>query len=81
MLLLLGGLIRSAGDIAIIEGSKYITGDHIDRALRRSRSVEEQIKERYGSYNKGLSKDVSSAQKERSSYYFETEHMDDSMFS
>jgi len=77
----LGGLIRSAGDIAVLEGAKFITGDHIDRALRRSRSVEEQIKERYGSYNKGLSKDVSSAQKERSSYYFETEHMDDSMFS
>ena len=77
----LGGLIRSAGDIAVLEGAKFITGEHIDRALRRSRSVEEQIKERYGSYNKGLSKDVSSAQKERSSYYFETEHLDDSMFS
>jgi ATP-dependent Lon protease len=77
----LGGLIRSAGDIAVMENSKYITGDHIERALRRSRSVEEQIKDRYGSYNKGLSKDVSSAQKERSSYYFETEHLDDSMFS
>jgi ATP-dependent Lon protease len=77
----LGGLIRSAGDIAVLEGAEYITGEHIDRALRRSRSVEEQIKERYGSYNKGLSKDVSSAQKERSGYYFETEHMDDSMFS
>ena len=77
----LGGLIRSAGDIAVLENSKYITGEHIDRALKRSRSVEEQIKDRYGSYNKGLSKDVSSAQKERSSYYFETEHMDDSMFS
>jgi len=77
----LGGLIRSAGDIAVMENAKYITGEHIDRALMRSRSVEEQIKDRYGSYNKGLSKDVSSAQKERSSYYFETEHMDDSMFS
>jgi len=77
----LGGLIRSAGDIAVMEGAKHITGEHIDKALRRSRSVEEQIKDRYGSYNKGLSKDVSSAQKERSSYYFETEHVDDSMFS
>ena len=47
----------------------------------RSRPVEEQIRERYGSYNKGLSKDVSSAQKERSQYYFQTEHLDDNMFS
>lgn len=77
----LGGLIRSAGDIAVLEGAKYITGEHIERALKRSKSVEEQIKDRYGSYNKGLSKDVSSAQKERSGYYFETEHLDDSMFS
>ncbi len=77
----LGGLIRAAGDLAVMDGSEFITADHITRALRRSRSVEEQIRERYGSYNKGLGKDVSSAQKERSSYYFQTEHMDDSMFS
>ena len=77
----MGGLIRAAGDLAVMEGAPLITGDHIQKAIRRSRSVEEQIKERYGSYNKGLSKDVSSAQKERSSYYFQTEHMDDSMFS
>ena len=76
----LGGLIRAAGDIAVIEGAEFITGDHIRRALKRSRSVEEQIRERYGSYNKGLSKDVTSAQKERSSYYYQTEHVDDSMF-
>ena len=77
----LGGLIRAAGDIAVMEGAPLITADHIGRALRRSRSVEDQIRERYGSYNKGLSKDVSSAQKERSSYYFQTEHLDDNMFS
>ncbi len=77
----LGGLIRAAGDIAVMEDAPLITEDHIDRALRRSRSAEEQIRERYGSYNKGLGKDVSSAQKERSSYYFQTEHLDDNMFS
>lgn len=77
----LGGLIRAAGDIAVMEDAPLITADHIRRALRRSRSVEEQIRERYGSYNKGLGKDVSSAQKERSSYYFQTEHLDDNMFS
>ena len=77
----LGGLIRAAGDIAVMEGAEYITADHVRRALRRSRSVEDQIRERYGSYNKGLGKDVSSAQKERSSYYYQTEHLDDNMFS
>ncbi len=77
----LGGLIRAAGDIAVMEDAELITGDHIERALRRSRGAEEQIRERYGSYNKGLGKDVSSAQKERSSYYFQTEHLDDNMFS
>ncbi len=77
----LGGLIRAAGDIAVMEGADLIGPDHIRRALRRSRTVEDQITERYGSYNKGLGKDVSSSQKERSSYYFQTEHMDDNMFS
>ncbi len=77
----MGGLIRAAGDIAVMEDSDIITADHIRRALRRSLTAEEQIRERYGSYNKGLGKDVSSAQKERSSYYFQTEHLDDNMFS
>ena len=67
--------------IAVMEGADLRTADHVRRALRRSRTVEDQIKERYGSYNKGLSKDVSAAQKERSQYYFQTEHVDDSMFS
>jgi len=77
----LGGLIRAAGDIAVIEEAELITEDHIQRALRRSRTAEDQIRDRYGSYNKGLGKDVSSAQKERSQYYFQTEHMEDNMFS
>ena len=77
----LGGLIRAAGDIAVMEDAELITADHIARALRRSRTAEDQIRDRYGSYNKGLSKDVSSSQKERSSYYFQTEHLEDNMFS
>ena len=77
----LGGLIRAAGDIAVMEDAPYITADHIRRALRRSRTAEDQIRDRYGSYNKGLGKDVSSSQKERSQYYVQTEHMDDTMFS
>ncbi len=77
----LGGLIRAAGDIAVMEEAPLITDEHIRAALRRSKSAEEQIRERYGSYNMGLGKDVTSSQKERSSYYFQTEHLDDNMFS
>jgi ATP-dependent Lon protease len=76
----LGGLIRAAGDIAITEGAPLITEVHIARALKRSRTAEEQIKEKYGSYTKGLSKDVSDAQKETSPYYLHNEHIGDQMF-
>ncbi len=76
----LGGLIRAAGDIAVMEKAPLITADLIKEARKRSRSVEDQIKERYGSYMKGMSKDVSDSQKEKSQYYFENEHLDDQMF-
>ena len=75
----LGGLIRAAGDMAVVEGATLITAKHIARAVVRSKSAEEQIKDRYGSYTKGLGTDISSAQKERSPYYFWNETKD-SMF-
>jgi len=77
----LGGLIRSAGDIAVMSDDGLIEAKHIKMALKRSRTVEEQITDRYGSYMRGLSTDLSSSQKERSSYYFWNEHRgDDTMF-
>ena len=76
----LGGLIRAAGDMAVMEKAPLITADLIREARKRSRPVEDQIRERYGSYMKGVSKDVSSAQREKSQYYFENEHLDDQMF-
>jgi len=76
----LGGLIRAAGDIAVMENAPLITADLIIEARKRARPVEDQIRERYGSYMKGVSKDVSSAQREKSQYYFENEHLDDQMF-
>ncbi|MEM0449635.1 MAG: ATP-binding protein [Methanomassiliicoccales archaeon] len=77
----LGGLIRAAGDLAVHEGSHLIEPEHIERAIKRSRTAEEQIKERYGSYTKGLGSDLSSSQKERSPYYFWNEtREDDQMF-
>ena len=42
----LGGLIRVAGDIANAEGAKVVESDHVLRAKKASRSLEQQIAER-----------------------------------
>ena len=78
----LGGLIRAAGDIAVMEKAKYITADHVKRAVVLARPVEEQIKSRYGSYQKGISTDISDAQKQNSQNYIMESSVtnDDSMF-
>lgn len=73
----LGGLIRAAGDIAVSNGDLLIEERHVHAAKRRSRTAEEQIRERYGSYMKGLGTDISTAQRERSPYYFWNEHFRD----
>lgn len=73
----LGGLIRAAGDIAICEGSKLIEAQHIKDAMKRARPVEEQIKERYGSYIGGVAKDVSASEKESSPYHYWNHHVHD----
>ncbi|MCK5559384.1 MAG: AAA family ATPase [Thermoplasmata archaeon] len=74
----LGGLIRMAGDLAVNDKSKYIDKKHITHAIKRSRTAEEQIKERYGSMYKGLAKDVSTAQKDGySPYNFWDQHVHD----
>jgi ATP-dependent Lon protease len=78
----LGGLIRAAGDIAVSEEAERIEPKHIEVAIRRSKTVEEQIKDRYGSYTRGLGTDISTSQKEKSPYYFWNEHSgNDQMFS
>ncbi|MCQ2084728.1 MAG: ATP-binding protein [archaeon] len=76
----LGGLIRAAGDIAVMEKSRYITAEHVQLAKKRSMPVEEQIKQRYGSYQKGMTHDISDAQKQKSEYYLQNEHIDDTMY-
>ena len=73
----LGGLVRSAGDLAVSMSDPVIDERHVAAAIRRSRPVEEQIRERYGSYMRGLGTDISSAQKEKSPYYFWNEHVRD----
>ncbi|HVO78365.1 MAG TPA: ATP-binding protein [Methanomassiliicoccales archaeon] len=77
----LGGLIRAAGDLATIGNEALIGRKHVEEAIKRNRTVEEQIKDRYGSYTKGLGTDITSSQKEKSPYYFWNEHAgEDKMF-
>jgi Lon-like ATP-dependent protease len=43
----LGGLVRAAGDIAKKEGSKFVTKQHIQKAKRVARTLEQQIADKY----------------------------------
>lgn len=65
----MGGLIRCAGDVAVMNGSDLIKAAHVKKAKRISRPVEEQIKERYGAYQGGLMKEMSKAQEAQYSPY------------
>lgn len=73
----LGGLIRSAGDIAKNEGSEFIEAEHIKKAVKRSRSAEEQIEEKYGSYHLGLASDLTGSQRNSSPYHYWNYHIED----
>jgi Lon-like ATP-dependent protease len=43
----LGGLVRAAGDLALEENSKIVEGDHVHRAKRLARTLEQQITDKY----------------------------------
>ncbi|NLI62728.1 MAG: ATP-dependent protease LonB [Methanosarcinaceae archaeon] len=43
----LGGLVRVSGDLARADGSTIVTNDHVLRAKRSSRSIEQQYADRY----------------------------------
>ena len=73
----LGGLIRAAGDLATGESARNIEARHIRDAMKTARPVEEQIKERYGSYMGGVSKDISTSEKESSPYHYWNYHVHD----
>lgn len=74
----LGGLIRTAGDLAVRKNEDLIMPEHIKEALKRSKSVEEQIKEKYGSYQRGVASDMTGAQKASSPYhYWNSDFFDD----
>jgi len=59
----LGGVVRMAGDLAVMDGSPYIETRHMEVAIRKAVSVEDQIIRRYKSYEKALEKDLSSSQR------------------
>ncbi len=53
----LGGLIRIAGDLAVSEDSEFIEKNHVKKSLSGTRSIEHQLKDRYGSVWKGMEQD------------------------
>jgi ATP-dependent Lon protease len=74
----LGGLVRTAGDMAVKDHAKFIKEEHIKAAIKHCMTAEEQIKKRYGSLYKGLARDVSGAQKEGfSPYNYWDQHVHD----
>jgi ATP-dependent Lon protease len=76
----LGGLIRTAGDLAAISGSAHLEASHLKEALKRAQSIEEQITAMYGSYQGGLRRDVSESQRQQMGYYQWNEHPDTGNF-
>ncbi|MBN1538809.1 MAG: AAA family ATPase [Candidatus Thermoplasmatota archaeon] len=74
----MGGVIRAAGDFAVSAGSDLITREHVEKAIRRSRPAEDQIRERFGHYQGGLMKEMSeSTRMQYSPYNYWNENNDD----
>lgn len=76
----LGGLIRTAGDLATVARADYIEASHLKEALLRARSIEEQIKSTYGSLQGGLRSDVTESQRQGMGYYTWNENADPGSF-
>ena len=72
----LGGLIRTAGDLAAISGSSVIEATHVREARARARPIEEQIRDAYGSFQGGVRQEVTEAQRQSMGYYHWNEHPD-----
>jgi len=51
----LGGLVRAAGDVAVEENASIVTVEHIFEAKKQSRTLEQQIADRYISQRKEYS--------------------------
>ena len=58
----LSGVIRLAGDIAKDAGASLIESEHVEQAIRRGKSVEEQLRDKYGSVFGGAASEFSRSQ-------------------
>jgi ATP-dependent Lon protease len=76
----LGGLIRTAGDLAAVGGSEFVEASHVQQALQRARSIEDQVREVYGSFQGGLRQESTEAQRHSMGYYQWTESADPGQF-
>ena len=73
-----GGVIRAAGDIAVNNGHELITSDDVEQALIRSKTAEEQIKDRYGAYQGAVKDEMTESQSQKASpYNYWNENSDD----
>src|SRR5208283_2132091 len=76
----LGGLIRTAGDLAAVSGSEFLDASHVREALLRARSIEEQVREVYGSFQGGLRQESTESQRQSMGYYNWNDHPDSGQF-
>jgi ATP-dependent Lon protease len=58
----LGGVVRMAGDMAVMEGKNLIEEKHMSFAIKKSLSIEDQIIQRYKTFENAMQRDYSSAQ-------------------
>lgn len=74
----LGGVIRAAGDIAVLEGSRNIEAQHITAALKKTRPVEEQVREKYGNFFRAVNEEMTASQRQSGNeYWYESETVHD----
>lgn len=53
----LAGVIKMAGDLAVMDESNYITKKHMSKAVNKAISIEEQILKRYKNFDKEFTED------------------------
>ncbi|MEN6290769.1 MAG: sigma 54-interacting transcriptional regulator, partial [Methanobacterium sp.] len=58
----LGGVVKMAGDMAVMEGADLIIEKHMNFAVNNAISIEDQILKRYNSFENAIQKDLSSSQ-------------------
>ncbi len=65
----MGGLLRTAGDLAAISGSRFLEAAHVREALARAKSIEEQIRDTYGSLQVGIRQEATESQRQQMGYH------------